>query len=80
MDRRTRNQWGSKLEKLSLAVETAQEELLVGIYEARQAGMSQADVAYNVGGVSPTGIRAKEDKGKEILEARRGSKGGPSTP
>ncbi|MFF6988385.1 hypothetical protein [Streptomyces sp. NPDC010273] len=78
--RQMRKSWGSKLEKLTEAAEQAQEDLLVGIYEARQAGLSQADVAYNIGGVSPTGIKSKEEKGKAILARRRGSKGGSSTP
>lgn len=72
VDRRVKKAWGSKLEKLALEAEKAQEDLLVGIYEARQAGLSQADVAYSVGGVSPTGIKAKEDKAKAILERRKG--------
>lgn len=72
VDRRTRNLWGSKLEKLDDAAIKAQEDLLVGIYEATQAGLSQADIAYSIGGVSPTGIKAKMEKGKAILGRRKG--------
>lgn len=74
VSRATKKNWGTKLEKLDEAAQRAAEDLLVGIYEARQAGLSQADVAYNVGGISPTGIRAKEEKGKEILDARKGGR------
>jgi hypothetical protein len=72
VSRQTRKTWGSRLEQLAEKAERAQEDLLVGIYEARQAGLSQADVAYSIGGLSPTGIRAKEEKGREILERRKG--------
>jgi hypothetical protein len=78
--RATKKAWGAKLEKLADDCRKAQEDLLVGIYQARQAGLSQADVAYNVGGISPTGVRPKEEKGKAIFEARRGSKGGQRKP
>lgn len=75
VSRQTRKVWGSKLEKLAEAAEKAAEDLLVGIYQAREAGLSQADVAYSIGGVSPTGIRAKEEKGREIYERRKGGSG-----
>jgi hypothetical protein len=78
--RATKKSWGAKLEKLAEDAKRAQEDLLVGIYQARQAGLSQADVAYNVGGISPTGVRPKEEKGKAIFEARRGKRGGQRTP
>ena len=80
VSRQVRKSWVSKLEKLAEEAERAQEDLLVGILQAREAGVSQADVAYGVGGVSPTGIKAKEEKGKAILERRRGSRGGSSAP
>ncbi|MFG3718236.1 hypothetical protein ACGF8D_10610 [Streptomyces massasporeus] len=76
VSRQKRAAWAKKLEALSEAAEKAQEDLLVGIYQAREDGLSQADVAYNIGGVSPTGIKAKEEKGREIYERR---KGGSST-
>ena len=80
VSRATKKTWGAKLEKAADAAQRAQEDLLVTIYEARQAGLSQADVAYNVGGIHNTGVKAKEEKGRAILEARRGKAGGTSTP
>lgn len=75
VSRQTRKAWGSKLEKLTEAAQKAQEDLFVGIYQAREAGLSQADIAYAIGGVSPTGIKAKEDKGAAILAQRKGGSG-----
>lgn len=75
VSRQVRKAWGRKLEALAEAKVKAVEDELVGIYLARQDGLSQADVAYSVGGVSPTGIRAKEDKGREIFERRKGGSG-----
>ncbi|NJP50110.1 hypothetical protein HCJ93_08500 [Streptomyces sp. SBST2-5] len=72
VSRQMRKAWGSKLETLTEKAQKAREDLLVGIYQARQAGLSQADVAYSIGGVSPTGIKAKEEKGREIYERRKG--------
>jgi hypothetical protein len=75
VSRQKRAAWAKKLEGLASAKDKAIEDELVGIYEARQDGLSQADVAYMIGGVSPTGIKAKEDKGREIYERRKGGSG-----
>lgn len=71
VSRQTKKAWGKKLEDLSDAVAKATEELLVGIYDAREAGLSQRDVAYHVDKLSPTGVKAKEDKGRAIKEKRK---------
>ena len=63
--------WLKKLTTLADGLDRAQEDLLVGIYEARKEGLTQADVAYMVGGIHPSGVAAKEAKGKEIFERRR---------
>lgn len=76
VSRQKRKAWEKKLGALASAKEKAIEDELVGIYEAREDGLSQADVAYMIGGVSPTGIKAKEDKGREIFERRKGGSGG----
>lgn len=69
---RKKRTWEDKFAKLTRASQAAQDAVLVAIYEARQDGLSQADVAYMVGGVHPTGIKAKEEKGRAIRERRRG--------
>lgn len=78
--RQTKKAWGSKLEKLEELAKRAQEDLLVGIYQSRQAGLSQEDVAYNLESCSASGVKAKEEKGKAILAARKGSREVASTP
>lgn len=75
--RQTKKVWGVKLEGLSDALAKAEEDLLVGIYEAREAGLSQGDVSYHVDKCSPSGVKAKEERGKTIKERRR--KRGSST-
>lgn len=74
VSRQTKKAWERKLERLAEGVDTAQEDLLVGIHEARRAGLSQADIAYMVGGVSSSGVKAKEEKGAAILAERKGRK------
>ena len=69
--RQMKRAWEDKLGKLCDELREAQEALLVGIYKARQDGLSQADVAYMAEGVSPSGVAAKEAKGREIYERRR---------
>ncbi len=75
--RQVKRAWERKLSALTDDLHRAQEALLVGIYKARQDGLTQADVAYMVDGVAKSGIAAKEAKGKEIFERR---KRGPKTP
>lgn len=78
--RATKKNWGAKLEKLELVLKQAQEDLLVGIYEARQAGLSQEDVAYNLENCSASGVKAKEERGRAVAERRKRGRGGLSTP
>jgi len=75
--RQTKNAWLKKLTTLADGVDKAQEDLLVAIYKAREDGLSQADVAYMIGDRSSSSIKAKEDKGKAILKARKGGSGAP---
>lgn len=70
-DARTSRIWQRKLEQLAKQVRRAQEDLLVGIYEARQDRVSQADVAAFIGDRAKSGIKAKEDKGRAIKEKRK---------
>lgn len=66
-----RNLWKRKLERLSAAHRAAQEDLLVAIHEAKEAGISQRDLAHMVGDKSGSGISAKAAKGRAIKEARK---------
>lgn len=66
-----RGTWTAKLGRLSKAAQRAQGDLLVAIYEATQAGISQADISHSVEGVSPSGVAAKRDKGRKIAEGRK---------
>lgn len=68
-----RKSWKQKLGRLSKAAQKAAEDVLVGVYEARQDGLTQADIAYMLGGVSPSGVQAKADKGEKILKERTSS-------
>ncbi|CAL9370159.1 hypothetical protein [Streptomyces sp. enrichment culture] len=72
ISRQKKRAWEDRLAKLTRAAQAAQDAVFVAIYEARQDGLSQADVAYMLGGVHPTGIKAKEEKGRAIRERRRG--------
>ncbi|WP_327719911.1 hypothetical protein OG381_34550 [Streptomyces sp. NBC_00490] len=79
--RQTKKAWGRKLEEASDAVQKAKDDLLVTIYQARtEGGLSQGDVSYHVAECSPSGVKAKEERGRAIVEARRGSKRVASTP
>ena len=49
----------------------AEEDWLVLIVQAREAGLSQADVAYMAEGIQPSGVKAKEVKGRAVLEKRK---------
>jgi hypothetical protein len=71
VSRQTKSAWLKKLTSLADGLDRAQEDLLVGIYQAREDGLSQADVAYMVSDRSSSGIAAKAAKGKEILERRK---------
>lgn len=66
-----RGTWTTKLGRLSKAAQRAQEDLLVAVYEATETGVSQSDIAHMLGGVSPSSVAGKRDKGKAIKEARK---------
>jgi hypothetical protein len=84
LDRSARNRWTAKLEKQNALVVKGIEDLLVLIAEASEAGVSNADIAYNLtdlsshaniargvsNGTSATGIMAKVKHG-QTLRARR---------
>lgn len=71
LSRQVKGQWLKKLTGLADGLDKAQDDLLVGIYQARAAGLSQADVAFMIGDKSSSGIGAKEAKGKAIIEGRK---------
>lgn len=73
LDRARLRLWQKKANALVDAVEKAEEDILVAIYEMKQEGMSNAAVA-GVFGSSPSGIQAKAAKGEKIVAARRGTK------
>lgn len=66
-----RRHWSAKLQKLADAQQHAHDALMIGIHEAREAGLSQRDVGEAIGS-HPTGVAAKARKGEEILKARKG--------
>lgn len=70
VDRATRRKWHLKLEKAVIACEMADQDLHILIAEAADAGITQADIAYSIGGVSPSSIRAKINKGIALIKAR----------
>lgn len=63
----------TEAEELTDAKMKAEEAILVFIYEAKQEGASNAAVAAMFPRVSASGIAAKAEQGKEILE-RKGVK------
>lgn len=71
VSRQKKRAWETKFEKLTAALEKAQEDVLVAIHEAREDGLSQADIAYMAGGVAPSGIKAKAVKGEKIAKERK---------
>lgn len=79
VSRQARKAWEKKFDSVNEARDKASDDWHVLIHEAREAGLSQSDVAYMAVDVSPSGVKAKEDQGRAILERRRGSKGGSST-
>lgn len=66
-----RGTWAAKLGRLSKAAQRAQDDVLVAVYEATEAGVSQSDIAHMLADVSKSGVAAKRDKGKAIKEARK---------
>jgi len=75
-----RNAWGKKLEGLAKAEQRAHEDTLVGIYQASQNEVSNAEIAFRLGFKSASNITQKAAAGKAIVERRKGSRGGSSTP
>lgn len=65
-----RSAWAKKLGRLVAAQESAAKAVLVGVYEAREAGLSQADIAYMIGDASSSTVAAKVDKGAKIAQER----------
>lgn len=66
-----RSVWAKKLDRLVKASTKGEEDLLVGIHEAMELGLSQADIAYSIGDKSSSSVKRKADKGKKILEGRK---------
>lgn len=62
-----------RFKRLTAAVRTADEDLLVAVYEATQQGASHRDLAHLIGlrPSSKSGIPDRAAKGKAILERRR---------
>jgi hypothetical protein len=89
ISRAERSRWTAKLDKQNTLVITAIEDLLILVADAAAAGVSQADIAYNlsdtssmanlargvVGGTSPSGVAVKIKYGNAIRERRKASKG-----
>ncbi|OEJ24262.1 hypothetical protein AS594_06955 [Streptomyces agglomeratus] len=69
--------WQAKFKRLASAAQKAEQDVLVGIYEARTDGLTQADIAYMLDGLSPSGIRAKATKGEKIAMERKRGKTSP---
>ena len=72
--RTTRRAWERRFAELGEAKQKAVDDELEAIYKARRDGLTQADIAYMLGGVSPSGIAPKEAKGKKIFLEREGCK------
>lgn len=73
VSRQKKRAWEAKFERLTTAAEKAADDVLVGIHEAREDGLSQADIAYMVGSISPSGIKPKAAKGEKIAMERKRS-------
>jgi len=71
---KARRAWSNRLAKLAKDQLAAQENLLVGIFLARQDGVTQQLIADSVPGVSASGVSAKARKGEQILRARKGER------
>lgn len=66
-----RGQLVKKAKRLIAAKTTAEEAVFVFVFEAAEAGASQADIAHMIGDKSPSTIKAKILRGKAIAEARK---------
>lgn len=66
-----RAQRAKVLQRLTKARQRAEEDLLVGIHDAAEAGMSQSDIAYAIGAKSSSVVGAKVRKGAALRAARR---------
>lgn len=58
------------LRRLADDVKRAEEDLLVGIHNAAEAGMSHRDIAYAIDLKSSSAVTAKVRKGAAVLAAR----------
>ncbi|MFJ2176433.1 hypothetical protein ACIOHE_26520 [Streptomyces sp. NPDC087851] len=76
--RQQKRTWAARLAQRVHAAKKAADDVLVDIYEARQDGLTQADIAYMIGGVSPSGIAAKAAKGEKIALERKQKGSTPS--
>jgi len=65
--------WKGKFAKLLAAAKKADEAVLVAVHQARQDGLSQADVGGMIG-MHPTVIASRDAKGEAILKARKDGK------
>jgi hypothetical protein len=74
VSRQKRRAWEDRFAKLGEAKQKVEDDELVAVHKARQDGLTQADIAYMLGGVSPSSIAAKEAKGEQILLEREGRK------
>jgi hypothetical protein len=64
--------WRAEILRRRAQADTAPaEDLLAGIHDAAEAGMSHRDIAYAVGFKSSSGIAAKVRKGAAVLAARK---------
>lgn len=72
VSRQKRQAWEAKLKKLAASAQRAADDVLVGIHQAKVDGISQADIARSLG-ESPSGVKAKADKGEKILLKRKGA-------
>lgn len=66
-----RKAWAQKFKRLTGTAQRAADDVLVAVHEARQEGLTQADIAFMIGDASPSGIAAKDAKGAKILKERK---------
>lgn len=67
--------WDAKLADLAAAAQKAQEDILVGLYQAREEGLSFADLARGLGFSSASSVPTKVEQGRKILEERKRKRG-----
>lgn len=77
-DRAMKRKHERRLDALDAARVKAQEDWLVGISEAYEDGLSQADISYILGNTHATSVGKYRRLGDEIREQRRGGGAGQS--